>query len=290
MKTIILALSLGSLLLVGCSSDIESSEAENHDTLTISHAHGLAVDQANPERLLVATHEGLVSWENGTISEVGEAKDDLMGFVPHPRESQTFYSSGHPRSGGNLGFQKTTDGGQSWKIMSEGVGGPVDFHAMTVSEKNPYIVYGWYGGSLQRSTDGGESWEIVDTDLKNVITLNATTKNADTVYAGTTNGILVSQDKGESWSTLSEELSEGAVIVVAPDPTNPESMISFSEKLGLAKSQDGGQSWTSTQADFGEDFPMYMSYNLTDTNIVYLITMRNILYKSTDGGNNWSTL
>ncbi len=281
MKKLYLFLSLFTLVLSACT---------NSEVLSISHAHGLAVDPQNSNRVLIATHEGLLSWKDGLLSQVGTTQNDLMGFTVHPSEDQTYYSSGHPQMGGNLGFQKTSDGGESWEIISLGSEGPVDFHAMTINSEDPNVVYGWYHGALQRSLDGGESWESLNTNLSEVITLNGTVDDSSTVYAGTSQGLLVSTDKGKTWGLVSEDLMGSVVIALAVNPTYAKEMLSFSDRFGLAKSTDGGKTWSSSDAEFGQDFPLYIAYSRTEPTIVYLLTKENKLYRSVDGGGTWSPL
>jgi len=81
-------------------------------------------------------------------------------FSPHPDDPAIFYASGHPASGGNLGFIVSTDGGKSWEKLADGVGGPVDFHQMDVSKADPNIVFG-NSRDLQHSKDGGLTWSMV---------------------------------------------------------------------------------------------------------------------------------
>lgn len=270
-----------SLLLTACSSN---------EVVSISHAHGLAVDSKNPNRVLIATHEGLLSWEEGVLSQVGSDRDDLMGFMADPGAEDAYYSSGHPRMGGNMGVQQTKDNGESWKILSMGLNGPVDFHAMAISSADPKILYGWFHGSLQRTVDGAYTWEAINSNLSDVITLNGTSDDANVVYAGTTSGLMKSSDKGASWSVLSEQLSGGAVIALAINSQNPNEMLSFSEKLGMASSVDGGLTWAAVTADFGNDYPLYMAYSPSDPQTAYLVTKENILYQSLDGGQSWTQL
>ena len=105
----------GGLIIAAMVYANPSGSANVSEEPELAHAHGLAVDVANPNRLLIATHHGLLQLENeSSLSRVGTARDDYMGFTPHPSDATTFFSSGHPVRGGNLGFQKSTDGGISW--------------------------------------------------------------------------------------------------------------------------------------------------------------------------------
>ena len=89
-------------------------------------------------------------------TRISDNQNDYMGFTPHPSDSNVFYASGHPASGGNTGFAVSEDGGRTWRQLSKGVRGPVDFHRMDVSRADPGVIYGVYRG-LQVSRDGGHT-------------------------------------------------------------------------------------------------------------------------------------
>ena len=127
---------------------------------TQTHVHGLAVDQKDPASLLIATHHGLFRAGPDGSAERISIVQDFMGFNPHPSDPATLYASGHPAEGGNLGFIASTDGGKSWKQISPGADGPVDFHQITISPADPDTIFGVYG-SLQVSRDAGRAWANV---------------------------------------------------------------------------------------------------------------------------------
>ena len=132
--------------------DVSNQNLTPEDSIT--HGHGLAVDSADSSKVYIATHHGLlVLISDKDLYQVGKSNDDYMGFSPNPKEPNVFFSSGHPQSGGNIGFQTSVDGGVTWRKISDGLDGPVDFHAMGVSSLNPKLIFGWYQGNLQRSSD-----------------------------------------------------------------------------------------------------------------------------------------
>lgn len=256
----------------------------------ITHGHGLAVDVADSNKLYIATHHGLLVLLNDKdLYQVGKKKDDYMGFSPHPTDFKVFFTSGHPSNGGNLGFQKSEDGGFSWKKIAEGVKGPVDFHAMTLSPANPNLVYGWYRG-LQRSANGGHFWQLLETSLSDVISLVADPKDENVVFAATQKGLLVSKNKGEVLESVSDDLKDTAVISLAINPQDPQKLLSYSEKLQFAKSSDGGKTWEKVGEGFGGDMVLYLAYDKQKPEIVYALTRNNTLYKSTDSGDTWSKI
>lgn len=285
MKKIVISIILGTVVLAGCGA---ASSNNLYAVESISHGHGLAVDVADSNKLYVATHYGLYTLINEKdLYQIGKKKDDYMGFSVHPTNPNIFFSSGHPATGGNIGFQKSEDGGFTWKKISNGIDGPVDFHAMAVSPVDPNFIYGWYRGNLQRSTDQGNTWEIISKNLQ-IISLAVDTQDENIVYAATPSGVAVSKDKGGMWTPLSKDLEGGAVTVLAQEPSNVKVMLAFSEKLGgLGKSADGGITWKKMDENFGGDIILYMAFDKQNPLIVYALTRNNELYKSSDGGTIW---
>ena len=289
---VVVVLLLGGLFLLGSSGKPTESNSTSNLTpvSSFSHSHGMAVDTSDTTKVYIATHEGLYLLQNDKdLFQIGKTRDDLMGFSQHPTEAQTFFSSGHPSRGGNIGFQKTTDGGLSWTRISDGLGGRVDFHAMTVNQVNPNIVYGFFGGKLQRSTDEGRMWEYAKGAVA-PISLSTNPKDENVVYASTQNGVMVSNDKGDTWQSISPQLEGGAVSVFAVEPISSY-VLTFSEKLGgMGKSVDGGKSWQRLPETFGGEAVLYISYSKSQSGIVYALTNNNSVYKSTDNAGSWTKI
>lgn len=255
---------------------------------SFQHGHGMAVDVADSNKVYIATHNGLFMLQNDTeLYQVGSKTHDYMGFSPHPTDPETFYTSGHPKTGGNLGIQRTTDGGRSWEALSSGANGPVDFHAMTVSKANPELMYGWYAGNLQRSKDGGEQWSIVDANLDRVINLVSHPSNERIVYAATASGIQKSADQGETWSDGAPDLQGAVVTALAINPSDSDEWISYSEKSGFAKSNDSGQTWQGIMISGDNQAILHIAYDPNDPDTIYALTQGNNLYKTANGGQSW---
>lgn len=287
-----LAIIIGGVFLLqpknqGFSQGSTSSKKELIPIDSITHGHGLAVDVADSNKLYIATHHGLLVLVNEKdLYQIGNKKDDYMGFSPHPSNPEVFFTSGHPSFGGNLGFQKSEDGGYTWEKVSNGVNGPVDFHAMTVSPANPDLIFGWYQGALQRTTDGGKNWEIVQNAQFPIVSLAADTKDENVLYAASPQGLFVSRNKGASF----DRLFEGFVSVIAINPQDSQQLLSFSEKLGLSKSDDGGKKWEKISADFAGETPLFIAFDRQKPANVYLLTEKNSLFKSIDSGATWNKL
>ncbi len=253
---------------------------------SITHGHGLAVDTKDSNKVYIATHHGLLVLVNDKdLFAVGTSKDDYMGFSPNAKNDKVFFASGHPESGGNIGFQKSEDGGFNWQKISDGLGGPVDFHALAVSPVNPNIIYGWYQGNLQRSEDGGKRWVKFPTSAP-FVALIADTHDEKIVYAASPQGLYESENKGESW----KRMIEGFVAALAIHPQDNQTMIIASEKLGFAKTKDKGKTWEKVKQNFGDESILFIAYDPQNPNNVYLLTHKNSLYKSQDGGDVWTKI
>lgn len=304
-----LSIALGIVLISGVvtwtrggdGEPIDSEQASTENALSFEenltpidsfqHSHGLALDPNDSTRLYIATHDGLfVLLNEKDLYVIGDAEDDYMGFSAHPTEANVFFASGHPKTGGNLGVQQSTDGGVTWSNISKGADGPVDFHAMAISPANADLLYGWYQDRLQRSADGGVTWEWVDADLEYTMLLVGHPTDENILYAMTFGGPKVSQDRGETWSPLFESDSVVQMLSLAIDPQNPSRMISYSNTWGLAMSEDGGASWTSLEEDFGGEAVLFFAIAPEDSNVMYALTNQNHLFKTVDGGVAWTQL
>lgn len=279
-----------SLLPESDSSDTNNSEVSLKPVDSFKDVHGMAVDAKDPNKVYIATHNGLFLMKNDKdLFQVGAKADDYMGFSAHPTDANTFFTGGHNAAmTANLGVQKTTDGGKTWEKLGNGVGSrPADFHTMAVSQADPTIIYGSAMGQLQRSQDGGKTWVVLSAPGQ-VITLATDTIDKNIVYTGTDKGLYVSKDQGNTWNSSSTALNGSAVTTLAVNPADNKTILSFSQSSGLAKSSDQGTSWTPLQTEFASDGIAYIAYSKPTPGTIYAVTRTLNIYKSTDDGATWN--
>ncbi len=272
------------VLLAAAPHAHPQSKMSLNDLLRSTHIHGLAVDRADGERLLIATHHGLhaLRLDTALVEPVSERRDDFMGFTPHPTDAMKLYASGHPARGGNLGFISSTDGGRTWAALSQGVGGPVDFHQMDVSKSEPSTIYGVHGG-LQVSRDGGRSWRRVGPAPDDLIDIAASATNVERLYAATQQGILLSEDGGRNWQTAHPLRRPVSMIEVGAD----KSVYAFMVGGGLLRTEETSLNWQTLSRDFGDHYLLHLAVSPQDTSRMYASTHRNELLSSSDGGRTW---
>ena len=190
--TMTLAATVG--LAAGCGDDA-STAAATTTTVDVSHIHGLALDPSDPSSVLIATHSGLASYSDGSLSKVGDYSTDLMGFSVGP--DGQYFASGHPGFDDDspmaLGLIVSSDGGQEWDPVS--LAGEADFHALDAWSGG---VVGFDGavGALRISTDDGATWTQGASDVA-AFDLAA---DGTTIAATTEGGLRISDDGGQSFA------------------------------------------------------------------------------------------
>jgi len=262
---------------------------------TDNHVHALAVNPDNPQVIYVASHNGLLQRSvTGKWFWMGKQRADYMGFTADPTNSRRFYSSGHPPTGGNLGFQISDNLGEDWKQISMP---GVDFHAMAIAPSDPNVFYGWPASGAQgfhTSTDGGKTW----TKPRMVglggapFSLAVSPRNPDHVFATTRAGLYESTNGGNDWTVVPN--TQDAPVVGLALLTEGDSTVMYGYRLlkstpGLYRSTDGGKTWeklgTGTQGVI-----LYQAIAPNNPQIFYAVNENNAVFQSLDGGKTWKKL
>lgn len=283
---IAIAAAVGAAALAGYWWQGRAAEAVPLSELSrTTHIHGLAVDRQDPSALILATHHGVWRLEDGTARLISDNRNDYMGFSPHPADPGRFFASGHPEGGGNMGVIASEDGGSTWKQLAEGARGPVDFHAMDVSAADPDVLYGLYGG-VQASEDGGRSWEMRGAPPADTFALAASATDADTVYAATREGLMVSRDGARTWQPAHSVRQPASLVETTPEGA----VYAFVVGEGLIRAREPELRWEAVSNDFGERIPLHLAVDPTDPARLYAATQHGEILASADGGRSWSAL
>ena len=213
------------------------------------------------------------------------------------------------------GIYKTTNGGDSWKLM--GLEESEHIAKIIIDPSNPDIVYVAVLGHLWNSnkergvyktTDGGTTWNKILYIDENTgcsdLTINPSDNN--TLFAGmwqfrrkgyTFNsggpgsGLYKTTDGGAKWSIITDGMPEGELgrIAVAYSPVDPDKVYALIEakNSALLRSDDNGGNWEEVNISSRvAERPFYFSLIVpdpVDTNRMYKPGFN--LYLSTDGGN-----
>lgn len=215
---------------------------------------------------------------------------------------------------GDRGLYKTSDGGQSWTRLLNGLpnDGKTGCTEVVVHPENPNIVFaGFYhrlrqpwhytsggeSGGLFKSTDGGRSWRKLQQGLpqgqSGMIDLSVCLRQPNIMVAAIEadeklpegvpgSGIYRSDDQGESWTFLLKHnlrpFYHGQVEI---DPADPHNLYVVSRDFRI--SRDGGKTFQERDwnVDGGDDHAMWIAPY--DSRIFYLGTDQG-LRLSVDGG------
>lgn len=259
-------------------------------SLKAGHVHGLAVDRGDSNRVYLATHDGFFTLQNDTDLQRERSRDDLMGFSPHPSDPNVLFSSGHPKGGGNLGFQRSDDKGKSWKkISNANPAGPADFHAMMVHPANPDHIYGWFKLRVHRSLDQGKTWEVLSKQPPEVLSFAGDPRNENVVYLGTIGDLLMSTDKGESWTSIGEKVQNDVVFDIEVDPLTGSLYLATRDQgiLRVSKGVEGGMLVEAIGKLPEGDLPQHLALDPNNAQVMYAFGKSHVLHKSTDGGRTW---
>lgn len=272
------------LALLGLGPQIVGAAmAETIPIDRIAHIHDLAVDPDNGSRLYLATHDGLfLAGPDGMATRVGGSTDDLMSFTVDPTNFDIFFASGHPVGGGNLGVMGSRDRGATWQPVATGNGGPVDFHAMTVSQADSKVIYGMFKG-LQVSRDGGRTWSIAGTVPEKTFDLAGPARDPDTIYAAAMGGLFVSRDGGRSWAPGMVQQRPTTLVEAAVDGR----VYAFVYGVGLMKGDKSSPGWKVQSSDFGDRYPVKMAIDPNDPDRIHVIADTGAIVTSKDGGRTW---
>ncbi|MEL6230545.1 MAG: YCF48-related protein [Cyanobacteria bacterium J06627_3] len=139
---------------------------------------------------------------------------------------------------------KSTDAGNSWKRIVQGLDTLTPFSTLTIDQaQGQVLAMGTYGDGIFRSDDQGESWQQANDGLHtlDIGVVYSLPSNAQVMLAaGTDSGLSRSTDGGQTWVSVVDASQTFAVI------TEAEGTVWAGDETGLLlSSSDGGQSWQS---------------------------------------------
>lgn len=291
------------------NANLESSSAKSNILGDWHDIHGVGLfntdgSSNNDGSVYLATHNGLYNKkQNSSWVKVGNDKSDLMGFVINPTKQGVMYSSGHPVTGGNLGFRISTDSGKTWQTISKVTDNPIDFHAMSISPVNNNILYGSPGGgyALFITQDEGKTWSSITSIPSQIVSIAADPLNSNAVYIGTGSGLYYSNDQGTSWKKIESALIGNSVVSGLGFNQNNELFAYVmpntegNDNEGyIIKSDKSVNNWAKTNGQI-PNVKAAWKFALGQNGEIYTIVSQQIsqndiassVYKTIDDGNTW---
>ncbi|MCY7378707.1 MAG: glycosyl hydrolase, partial [Gemmatimonadaceae bacterium] len=154
------------------------------------------------------------------------------------------------RSGGNgSGIWKSTDGGESWTRLAEGLPKLMGKIGVAVSPANPERVYAIVEadkGGLFRSDDAGKTWRLLSEDRLiqtrswYYMKITADPQNADVVYVMNA-PFMKSIDGGRTFATVTATHGDNHQLWINPKDSR---LLANANDGGVSVSLDAGRSWS----------------------------------------------
>ena len=228
----------------------------------------LAAALGNPwapssDRGVYKTTDGGKTWKNVLFTSDSVGAIDLEFNAANPNELYAAMwrgerkpwtiISGMEASGRENGIWKSTDGGETWRIVTQGLPtgliGKID---LAVTPADPNRVYALVettdpNEGLYRSDDRGETWRMVSNQagLMNrpfyYTNVDADPTNADVVYVNN-EGFYKSSDGGATFQRMSTPHGDNHDMWINPD--NPDIFVQSNDG-GANVTLDGGRTWSS---------------------------------------------
>jgi len=247
----------------------------------------LAVDPTNPNRLFAAvlghpygpnTERGIFrSTDGGQTWEKVLYKNDRTGgsdVVIDPKDPQVVYASlwqetlgpwedANEYDGTDGGLFKSTDGGTTWKQLTNGLPANLVQINVAVAPSDPNRLY----ATLATSHQGGY-----------------TTPTGLFVYR--------SDDAGASWQKITDDprpamkIGGGDLSIPVVDPQNPD--VVYVTSIVTVRSEDGGKTWISLRGAPGGDDYQNMWINPRNPDIILLVSDQGAVI-SVNGGHSWGS-
>lgn len=220
------------------------------------------------------------SWSEANAGIPSALGSELQLAVDPSRPANVYVSYLDESNVGH--FQRSTDRGESWSETPNPAGYPLAVASGVI-----------YAGSAV-SADGGATWTVASAAPGVSHVYAAGSGPARTVYAGTTQGVWISDDAETTWQPASQGLAATQIAALAVDPVHPRILYAAAldpdtGALRLMKSGSSGQSWHPIgPPSIAQDLATLVIDPLTSTTL-YAGSIDG-LAKSTDGGSTWEQL
>lgn len=258
----------------------------------------LGLFSAGAGGLQVSTDDG-ATWS--TFSQDGVP---ITSFLIHPASNMTMFAAVM-----DSGLLRSSNGGAAWIGSSNGIpfsrimdmdGDPDDVDRTLLSLIELNASGGFSGdGAILKTENGGMSWSEVYSGAR-VRNIERCGDTSTDLWAGGNDGVLFSDDDGESWDTVGDNDDVGARVVNVAVASDCSVIYASREQpgggamslAGLYRSTDDGATWTgplTAGLPYVERvYPNEVRVDPADGMSILALFQGGTL-RSSDGGDTWQT-
>jgi photosystem II stability/assembly factor-like uncharacterized protein len=191
---------------------------------------------------------------------------------------------------------KSNDSGNSWTLLPfpKRAFGQVDAILIDPQDSERYLIAlsGTSDAGLFVSPDGGKTWTASKTlSGFTVRSLAASASEPGRFVAGTTQGVYLSTDAGNTWSRISDpmNLEMLGITAVAIDPENPQVIYAGTTHLPW-KTTDGGKTWESIHSGMINDSDVFSIFIDPRSPDRVFASACSGIYRSANRGDLWQKI
>ena len=299
----------------GVFKEIELEEGQELEEEDIDKVTVLYVSPSDDDRIFVGTSNLLLksndrgsSWES--LSDTFH-RSDIKGLAIHPNNPNIIYAriglytfsdcsdvdnddADYEESVSKYcpGIYKSTDGGESWKLLEEVTGDPSE-GGVYINEYNDSEIYSVFGRETFVSKNAGISSDVfLDTKEHPIIPdvgveIITFGESESEVFMAGLQGVYRTYDNGKTWieSNTGFVGSEVVDLVTSLDGT----MYATTYNLGIFKSTDGGKNWVFASFGIKNWYGMQLATHPEDADTLFTTTNGGV-YKSTNAGESWKLI
>jgi len=257
--------------------------------------HSLTQSDSNPSVLIAGTFNGIFRSDNSGDTWTQLPTYNTPGLVHveslaiDPRTTSTIYA------GTWYLPYKSTDGGQTWKNIKNGIIDDSDIFAIDIDPRDANHIIASACSGIYESGNAGDSWTKVQGIPSQSRRTRAIVQHPSIpglVFAGTTEGFWRSErgGKADSWMvTTSRQLEVNAIAI---HPSRPQTVYIGTNNYGVMVSTDGGKNFVPTNGGYSGRFANVIVADRETPNRIYVATINTttgggFLFVSTDNGETW---
>ncbi|HKP70100.1 MAG TPA: YCF48-related protein [Pyrinomonadaceae bacterium] len=254
--------------------------------------HAMTQAKDDPTLLFVGTTSGVwISKDSGDDWQKIESNTmpiNVNSMAIDPRKSSTIYAGTWWRP------YKSTDGGQNWRLIKNGMIDDSDIFAVTIDFRNAEHIVASACSGIYESFNGGENWK----KIQGIPSQSRRTRDIlqhpsipGTVYAATTEGFWMTTTGGKTWALTTQRNLEINSIAVHPD--DPQRIFIATNNYGVMVSYDGGKNFAPTNGNFTSRLTYSVTPDIAQPHRLYATTQNTassggFVFFSDNGGSTWT--
>lgn len=222
----------------------------------------------------------------GSLLPLGPDGGTIGALAVDPLDPLTAYAGASDNGGGVF---KTSDGGQSWEPVRNGMPLGTSVLSLAVDPSRHATLYaGTAGAGVYKTTDGGASWsprnQGVNVDNQ-IFALTVTPGAPDTVLVGSERGVYRSADGGATWAPANQGLAAPPFVrALAASATRAYATVVSN---GVFRSVDGGATWSAVNHGLPADADIVALAASQQDATLYAASLHSV-FRSLDGGAHWT--